>query len=69
MPKPSKRSWPSADAAVRAVERGVFDDSEFDLLLGRGDERAPSAAPPKRLRSRRATAPPAVERREGPAAG
>jgi hypothetical protein len=67
--KVSKRRWPSVDEVMRTIERGVFDDSEFDLLRGDEDERAPSAPPPKRPRPRRATASPSADRGEQPAAG
>jgi hypothetical protein len=29
-----KRRWPSFDEAMVSVEAGVFDDREFDVLLG-----------------------------------
>jgi hypothetical protein len=67
--KVSKREWPSPDDALRTIERGVFDDSEFDVLL-RGDDGRESSAPPlKRRRSRRSPAPPGTDRRDGRAAG
>ena len=58
-----KRSWPSLAGAMRRVDSGVFDHSEFDLLLGDDDERE-SSAPPRRRRPRRATASPAADDRD-----
>jgi hypothetical protein len=65
VPKVSKRPWPSLEEAMRTVDPGVFDDSEFDLLLRDKDERGSPAPPRRRLRPRRATAHPATDDRDG----